>query len=136
MITFFIFLLLNAEILALKKPSSISKYRIVGELFYENENLIKSISVLILTLFIYFSFLLSNMLIRKSVIFKSQNGFLYQDEKLIVDDQVKSFFFMLTVFKVNSIPLFLTLPKLSKMLPKPVIVGNWRLNNTSLVLVK
>lgn len=85
MIAFFLFLLFNAETLALKKPSSISKYRIVGELFYENENLIKSISVLILTLFIYFSFLLSSMLIRKSVIYKSQNGFLYQDEKLIVE---------------------------------------------------
>lgn len=85
MIVFFLFLLINAETLALNKPSSSSKYRIVGELFYENENLIKSISISILTLFIYFFFLLSNMLIRKSVIFKSQNGFLYEDEKLIVE---------------------------------------------------
>lgn len=84
-ITFFLFLLFNAETLALKKPSAISKYRIVGELFYENENLIKIVSAFILTLFIYFFFLLSNMLVRNSVIFKSQNGFLYQDEKLIVE---------------------------------------------------
>lgn len=91
MIAFFQYLFFNAETLALKKPTSIGKYSIYGKLFYKNENLIKCISVIITTLFIFTLLSLSKMLKSKSVIFKSQNGFLYKDEKLIVEiSEIKS----------------------------------------------
>ncbi len=90
-IVFFQYLFFNSEILSSLKPSSNGKYRICGELFYNNDNLIKSISILIIVIFIFSFLSLLKMLKSKCIIFKRQNGFLYKDEKLVIEiSKIKS----------------------------------------------
>jgi hypothetical protein len=97
-LSFFTILFLNADELALRKPSSSLKYRYVGLLFYNNENLIKFISIIISFTFIYLTISLSKMLFKKNLIFKKENGILYQNNKLIIEtSKIKS----LNLKKVN-----------------------------------
>ena len=84
MLSFFAYLFFNANELALIKPTSYI-YGYVGVLFYENENLIKIISVIIILFFVYFTISLPKMLIKKNIVFKIQNGFLFQDNKSIIE---------------------------------------------------
>ncbi len=67
--------------LAFREPQSSNRYRWVGKLFYKNENLIKYFSGIIFLIFLFFNIRLIRMLTKKSVIFKIQNGKLYQDDK-------------------------------------------------------
>jgi hypothetical protein len=98
-IFFFVFLFLNAEEFALKKPNSSFRYEYVGKLFYKNENLLKIVSILITILFSYLTLSLIKMLIRKNLVFKVEKGFLFQNEKSIIEIlKIKSLYFK----KVNN----------------------------------
>jgi hypothetical protein len=81
---FFTYIFLNAESLSLEEPSSSSKYRYIGKLFYKNEILLKTVSLIIALLFAYFLYFLTKMLLKKKMTFKIINGLLFQDNKSII----------------------------------------------------
>ena len=84
MTLFFTYLFLNAASLSLKDPSSNVRFRYIGKLFYKNEILLKSVSLIITTLFIYFISYLTTMFIKREMIFKIDNGLLFKDNKSII----------------------------------------------------
>src|SRR5690606_3897706 len=64
---FFCYTLFNAEYLSQKKLSSSGRHRWVGELFYENKNLLILFSIILILLFLYLTISLSIKLFNKEM---------------------------------------------------------------------
>lgn len=68
MLGFFCYTLLNGEYLSQKKLSSSARHRWVGELFYENKNLLILFSIILILLSLYLTISLSIKLFNKEMI--------------------------------------------------------------------
>ena len=90
MISFFLYLFVNPEVITLIKPYN-GIHGWVGVVYYKNENLIKITSALILPFFAYSTISLLKKLFAKDIVFKTQNGILFQDNKSLIEiSKIKS----------------------------------------------
>ncbi len=112
LILFFGWTFMNAEILALREPKSSYRYKWVGKLFYKNETLIHCFSGIILLIFVFFIIRLIQMLIKKRMIFKIQNGKLYQDNKYLTEVNQITSLQLKSTNKNYFINIFLKNPKI------------------------
>lgn len=83
----FTLITLNYEYLAHRKPSSTGRYRWVGELFYERENLILGFSIFLNLLFLLILVDSVIMLIRGKLELKKENGIIYKNGKYFVEQK-------------------------------------------------
>ena len=91
MLGFFCYTLLNAEYLSKKKPSSSGRHRWVGELFYENKNLLILFSIILILLFLCLTVSLSIKLFYKKMTISLIENKLYVNGNYIVyKDNIKN----------------------------------------------
>jgi hypothetical protein len=77
----------NYEFLAHRKSSSTGRYRWVGELFYERENLLLGFTVFLNLIFLLVFFDSLLMLIRGKMELKVENGIIYKNGKYFVEQK-------------------------------------------------
>ena len=112
MIGFFGWIFFNSETLASREPNSSYLYRWIGELFYENETLLQYFSASLFLIFCLFKIRLIKMLAKKTIIFKIQNGKLYQDNKYLTDVNQITNLKLKSVNKNHFINIFIKNPKI------------------------
>ena len=112
MIGFFGWIFFNSETLASREPNSSYRYRWIGELFYENETLLQYFSASLFLIFCLFKIRLIKMLAKKTIIFKIQNGKLYQDNKYLTDVNQITNLKLKSVNKNHFINIFIKNPKI------------------------
>ena len=79
---FFGWIFYNAENLIFEgTPNYSNRY---GRIFFKNELIIRIVSSILLCVFIFLNIRLLKLIRKKTMIFKTVNNFLYQDNKLIV----------------------------------------------------